>query len=219
MKILVVSPHPDDETLGAGGSLLRFAGEGNELYWLIATEAGERLGWSKERMHTREDEIGRVTEAYGFSAVENLRLPATELDRLPGGDVIDKIRESIARIQPELVLLPDRNDAHTDHAVVFDCCMSVLKAFRCPSVKKIWTMEILSESNFGNPYRHFAPDLYVDISETIERKIGIMKIYASELGQHPFPRSEESIRALATLRGAEAGCRYAEAFHVIKEIV
>ena len=56
----------------------------------------------------------------------------------------------------------------------------------------------------------FNPNVYVDISKYIEKKIDIMKIYKSELGSHPFPRSEENIKALATFRGASCGFNYAE---------
>lgn len=219
MKILVVSPHPDDETLGAGGLLHRASDEGHELYWLIITHANEKIGWTPEQIKHREQEIEEVSQSYGFKDVRNLRLPPAELQDISDAEIISHIRAVVDEIQPEVVILPDRNDAHTDHHAVFDCCMAVLKTFRCKSVKKILTMEILSESNFGNPYDHFEPNCYVDISEYFDKKIETMRIYGSELGQHPFPRSEEAIKALAVLRGSEAGCQYAEAFHIIKEIM
>lgn len=219
MRYLIVSPHPDDETLGAGGSLLRLEKEGNDIFWLIVTEGTKEIGWSEEMIEVRNKEIKKVSEAYRFSGVEKMKLPAAGLDQLQTGSIIKDIKGYILDIAPETVIIPDRNDAHSDHKIVFDSCMSAMKVFRCPSVKKILTMEILSESNFGNPYRHFEPNLYMDISDYLDRKCEILSIFKSEIGAHPFPRSMESVRAIATLRGAEAGCRYAEAFHVIKEIV
>ena len=82
-------------------------------------------------------------------------------------------------------------------------------------------MEILSESDFGfvNSEGFFSPNVFVDISDHLERKIEIMKIYNTEIGEHPFPRSEKSIRSLAYLRGSMAGVRAAEGFMLIKEII
>lgn len=80
-------------------------------------------------------------------------------------------------------------------------------------------MEILSETDFGRPEMPFYPNYFVDISNYIEKKIEALKIYDTEMGRHPFPRSEENIKALAVLRGAMAGVPYAEAFRLIKKIV
>ena len=82
-------------------------------------------------------------------------------------------------------------------------------------------METISETEFAPPLggRVFMPNVFVDISEHFPMKIKIMQIYQSELERHPFPRSLENIESLAKLRGATAGCNYAEAFMLLKEIV
>ena len=81
-------------------------------------------------------------------------------------------------------------------------------------------METLSETEFAPALKEdsFIPNVYVDISEFFEKKLKIMRIFKTELGDHPFPRSERNLKALATLRGATAGCKYAEAFMLLKEI-
>ena len=82
-------------------------------------------------------------------------------------------------------------------------------------------MEILSETEFAPGVKEdaFTPNSFVDISNYIDKKIEIMKIFKSEIGEHPFPRSERNLRALATLRGATCGCEYAESFMLLKEIL
>jgi N-acetylglucosamine malate deacetylase 1 len=87
-------------------------------------------------------------------------------------------------------------------------------------LKKVLMYECLSETEFAPAFNEkvFIPNYFVDISEFFEKKIEIMRIYSSELGDHPFPRSERNIRALATYRGAVAGCEYAEAFQIVKII-
>ena len=82
-------------------------------------------------------------------------------------------------------------------------------------------METLSETEFAPSTKEdsFIPNMFVDITDFIDRKIEIMKTYTSEIGNHPFPRSERNVRALATFRGATAGCEYAESFMILREFV
>lgn len=80
--------------------------------------------------------------------------------------------------------------------------------------------ECISETEFAPalPEKAFIPNYYVDVSEFMDEKIDIMSIYESELGDHPFPRSNRNIKALATFRGASVGVEYAEAFQLVKFI-
>jgi LmbE family N-acetylglucosaminyl deacetylase len=82
-------------------------------------------------------------------------------------------------------------------------------------------METLSETEFSLSTKEdsFVPNVFVDISEFMDKKIELMNIYESEIGKHPFPRSERNMRALATYRGAASGCDYAESFMLLKEII
>ena len=114
----------------------------------------------------------------------------------------------------------NRSDAHSDHRVVFDAVMSCTKSFRYPYVKKVLMYECLSETEFAPilPERVFQPNYFVDISDFIGNKIEIMKIFESELGEHPFPRSIKNIESLAIYRGATVGVNFAEAFQLIKYI-
>jgi LmbE family N-acetylglucosaminyl deacetylase len=82
-------------------------------------------------------------------------------------------------------------------------------------------METLSETEFAVSTKDdsFIPNVFVDISKYINKKLEIMQIYESELQEHPFPRSIKNIKALATFRGATSGCYYAESFMLLKEIL
>ena len=219
MRVLVVSPHPDDETLGAGGTLLRWKNEGHLLYWLNITGVDGSTVYSEEFQKNRTEQINRVSQFFGFKKTYLLNLAPASLESCDSGSVIEQISKIFKEIEPEVIILPDYNDVHTDHRCVYDWCFACTKCFRCPSVKKILTMEIVSETEFGSPRAPFIPNCYVDISDYLEEKIKAFKIYESEIGKPPFPRSEENIRALATVRGSTAGFRYAEAFKIVKEII
>jgi N-acetylglucosamine malate deacetylase 1 len=215
-RVLVVAPHPDDETLACGGTLLRLHSEGAELAWLIVTSVSE--GWTHDRMLRRETEIEEVAKQIGFRDVFNLRLPAARLDTLPIGDLIDRFAGVFKTFSPTQLLLPSRSDAHTDHRVVFDAAAACTKWFRYPSVRRVLAYETMSETGFGiDAEPGFHPNFFVDISGFLERKLEIMSIYGSEMGEFPFPRSAEAIRALATLRGAVSGSEAAEAFQLLRE--
>jgi N-acetylglucosamine malate deacetylase 1 len=220
-KILVVSPHPDDETLGCGGTLLRHAEEGDHVHWLIMTTITQQAGFSKEKIDSRAKEIVKVADAYSFVSVKQADFVATQLDTYSKSDLVSIVSEMVSRIQPDIIYLPYRDDVHSDHAEVFDAVSSCTKSFRYPSVKRVRVYETLSETEFSiNPQNSgFKPNLWVDISDYLDSKIEIMKMYKGEMESHPFPRSELNLRALATLRGSTAGVNSAEGFISLKEIV
>lgn len=219
MNVLVVSPHPDDETLGAGGTILRLKEEGNKICWLNITGMTKGGIFSEEMQERRKEQLKNIEDFYKFEGTYNLNLPTAQLDSYNTSDAIDKIREVFTKVQPEMLILPDYNDAHSDHKKVFEWCYSCSKVFRFPYIKKIMTMEIVSETDFGKPENPFIPNFYVDITEYLEEKINALNIYDTELGEPPFPRSIEHVKALATVRGAAAGVKYAEAFRMIKYIM
>lgn len=219
MRTLVVSPHPDDETLGAGGTIARLTAEGNEVFWLNVTTVKGNSNFSKEMIGKREEQLHAIADFYNFSAVYHLDLPTTKLENIDSNKAIDMIGDIIKTVRPEMLILPDYNDAHSDHKRVFDWCFACTKVFRFSSIKQVMTMEIVSETDFGRPENAFVPNYYVDITSYLENKIQAIEIYDTELGEHPFPRSLDNIRALAILRGASAGVKYAEAFRMIKKIV
>ena len=219
MNVLVVSPHPDDETLGAGGTILRLMAEGNSVSWLNITGIAGNSKFSKEIIKKREIQLKNVEEFYQFQRVFHLNLPTTKLDNYDSVEAIDRISEIFQDVTPQCIILPDYNDAHSDHKKVFEWCYACSKVFRFPYIKQIMTMEIVSETDFGRPQNPFLPNYFVDITDFMEQKIEAAKIYDTELGETPFPRSVENIKALATIRGAAAGVKYAESFRLIKYII
>ncbi len=148
-----------------------------------------------------------------------MNFPTTELEDIRADQAIEAIGDVFKEVRPEIIFLPDYNDAHSDHRKVFDWCFSCSKIFRFPYIKMILTMEIISETDFGRPENLFVPNFFVDITDYMEKKIEAIRIYDTEMGKMPFPRSEENVRAIATVRGAMSGVRYAEAFRMIKCIV
>lgn len=219
-NIMVVSAHPDDEILGCGGTLIKHRELGDKIDWLITTNISEGQGFSKDRVESRQDEILAVEQRLKVNKTFKLDYPTMCLSDESLLTMIPKISEIFNKSQPEVIYILNRSDAHSDHLITFKAVMACTKSFRYPFVKQVFMYECISETEFGAalPENHFLPTYFVDISPYLKEKIDIMSIYESEIDEHPFPRSNKNIEALATFRGATAGVKYAEAFQILKFI-
>ena len=207
MNIMVVSPHPDDETLGAGGTIIKMKKKGHRVFWLNVTDVTEELGWSKELVDHRREQIETIRDYYRFDGFYNLKFPASQLKQVDEGALISEIKKVYDDVKPEWIIIPGQYDAHSDHHVVYNCCMAAAKTFRAPYIKRITTMEITSETDYGFQLAKFEPNLFIDNTEEMEEKIEAMKIYDTEIEEVPFPRSIENIKALAVMRGGVLPCQ------------
>lgn len=215
-NILVIAVHPDDETLGCGGTLLKYKKNEDKVNWLICTSIDKNNSYYK----IRKEEIKEVSKKYDFDTVHNLKLKTMQVDEYTMSELINKISKVIKEVEPNIVYLPFKGDVHSDHRKIFEAAYACTKSFRYPYIKKIYMMEVLSETEFAPSVSSdsFIPNVFVDISEFMEKKIDIMKVFKSEIEEHPFPRSIKSLKALATLRGSTSGCEYAESFVLLKEV-
>ena len=133
--------------------------------------------------------------------------------------MIKKIDAVFNEIKPNVVYTMFNNDVHSDHRVAFEAVYSCTKSFRNPFIEAIYMMETLSETEFAPAMQStsFIPNVYVDITPYMDKKLQIMSIYESEVMKEPYPRSLSSIEALARVRGSRCGVKYAEAFMLLYE--
>ena len=218
MRVMVIAPHPDDETLGCGGTLLKHKDKGDNLYWMIVTSANIENGWSEEFCNRREKEIGFVQKEYGFNKTYKLGLPTAKLDTIHISEIITKFSGIFESIKPQILYIPFINDVHTDHQIIGKALGSLIKWFRHPYIEKVLMYETISETDFNFVTdQSFRPNLFINISDYFESKIDIMNIYKDEVGLFPFPRSKKSIESLARMRGSQSGFSLAESFKIIFE--
>lgn len=220
MNVIVISSHPDDEMIGCGGTLLKHKANNDKIGWIIITNVEESQGFSNDRVSSRQIEIDEVTKEVGFDEIFKLNFPTTSLSSSSVGNLIQAISKVFNEFKPEIIYTVNRSDAHSDHRYTFDAVGSCIKSFRYPFIKKVLMYECLSETEFAPALNEkvFIPNHFVDISNFYFEKERILKIYESEIGEHPFPRSLRNLKALATFRGATAGVEYAEAFQLILSI-
>ena len=191
-KVLVVAVHPDDETLGCGGTLLKHKTAGDKIHWLICTD----LSNNHKYYQIRQKEIKKVSELFNFNSVHSLPFETTKVDQYNMIDIIEKISNVINKVKPNIIYLPFKEDVHTDHKKIFEAGYACTKSFRYSFIKKIYMMETLSETEFTPSTKKdsFIPNTFVDISKNIDKKIRIMNTYKSEINRHPFPRSKKILR-------------------------
>ncbi len=220
-NVLFIAPHPDDETLGCGGTILKHRQAGDAIYWLLLTEPEIDEVFTSAMMTEREEAISNVQKEFQFKKVFRPGLPVLQVDAIPLKNIVQIISEIINEIHANVIYMPFEGDVHSDHAAAFKAAWSAGKTFRHPSVKEIYAYETISETDFAIPQGAlaFQPNTFQDISNYMDEKLQIAALYKNEMADHPFPRSLEHLKALAIHRGAAAGCHYAEAFMCLKRIV
>lgn len=215
MKILVIAPHPDDEVLGCGGTIAKHATNGDEVHLCIVTKTYPP-DWSDEYRKNIERQIEKSAEILGIKVVHKLGFPTVKLDTIPQKELNDSISNIVDEVKPDILYIPHNSDLNKDHGIVFNACLIAARPVN-NSIKRVFSYETLSETEWGQSAEPFVPNTYVDISETMERKKDAMKAYASELKEPPHPRSLKIIEALAKKRGSEAGMMFSEAFILLRD--
>ena len=173
-RVLVIATHPDDETLGCGGTLLKHKANDDHIHWLICTT----LNKNHKYYLTREKQIKQVSKSFNFNSVHTLPYETTKVDHYNMSEIIEKISKIIKKIKPSIIYLPFMGDVHSDHKKIFEASYSCTKSFRNPFIKKIYMMETLSETEFAPSIKNdsFVPNTFVDISKYINKKITIISL-------------------------------------------
>lgn len=207
-RVCVIAVHPDDETLGCGGTLLKHIENGDGVFCIFVT------GGNSEQKKL----ISAVSETFNFTKFFELDLPELDIADLSLNDIIPRISKIFKEIEPQILYIPNRSDVHSDHKQIFDAVLSCTKSFRYPYIEKVLMMEVISETDFclALPETAFIPNYYVDITSVFHKKLKILNLYESEMLPYPQTRNESSMTALNRYRGSQIGKEYAEAFMALK---
>lgn len=219
-KILVIAPHPDDEILGVGGTILKNINEGNEVHVVIVTKGLFPL-FNPDIIEQTRAEAKRCHEIVGIKNTYFLDFPSTMLDTTPKYKINAALLEIVESIAPQEVYIPHSGDMHFDHGIVAEAAMVTLRPKYGFSPDAIYAYETLSETGWNLPDANssFVPNVFVDISDYIDKKLSALSIYESQLEEFPAARSIQAVSSLAAYRGALANVKAAEAFMLIREIV
>jgi len=219
--ILVIAAHPDDEVLGCGGTIARLIKEGFEVYTLILGEGITSRDDMRDRKR-REEEItelkGEAKEANKILGVKEVffyDFPDNRFDTVPFLDIVKVVEKVKNSINPEIIFTHYEMDLNVDHQITYRAVITATRPLKEESVKEIYSFEIPSSTEWRYPL-NFSPDVFFDISTTIDIKIRALEKYKTELKKYPHPRSLEGVKLIAKNWGIKVGLEYAEAFKVVR---
>ena len=216
--ILVVAAHPDDELLGIGGTVRVHADNGDSVFALILGQG------ALARDNTGNEEVLKLQNAArAAAAVIGLRdiffevLPDNAFDTIPLLSIVKVVETYLAKIKPEIIYTHHEYDLNVDHRLAFQAVMTASRPVGADTPRFIYTFETLSSTEWqSKDQKMFQPNTYVDISETLDKKIEALSKYTTEMRPYPHARSLEGVRILAQYRGLEVGRKHAEALRLIR---
>lgn len=220
-RVLVVVAHPDDETLGAGGTVAKLARIGSEVWVTVVCDGVTARHNEIER---QRECAQRACELLGVSHVVFCDLPDQRLDGLSLVDVIAPIERCVAQLRPQVVLTHFEQDVNQDHGVVCRATMVATRPTPGSSVQTVMCFETASSTEWAPPFtgNTFAPSVFVDITATLETKVAAMRVYAdtyaSEIKPYPHPRSLKAVEVYARRNGIAVGLEAAEPFMLVRGV-
>jgi LmbE family N-acetylglucosaminyl deacetylase len=212
--VLVVGAHPDDEVLGAGGTIAKHAAAGDEVHTLIITEGTTHQYEDEDLIAQKRRDARECADRLGAAKVHFGDLPDMKLDDVPHVEINAVIEEVCDSIEPDMVYTHSRREVNRDHVAVHD---STLVATRPGAgVSAVLAYETPSSTEYTPSNDGFEPELFINIEEYLETKINAFRSYKTEIRNTPHPRSPESLRALAQARGSASQLPAAEVFDVLR---
>ena len=218
-RVLVIAPHADDEIIGLGGTLVKHINQGDEVYICVMTRGVEPLFPREETQRCRKEALS-CHEKLGAKKSFFLEFPAVMLENVPRHEFNGALSKVFNEVKPQIVYIPHFGDMQKDHTLVAEAAMVCVRPKYEYKVEKVYAYETLSETEWNTPHsaNAFIPQRYVDITQTLEKKLELLSCYQTQLADFPNPRSLEAVTALAKYRGSTVGVKAAEAFAVIREI-
>lgn len=220
-KVLAVASHPDDEILGCGGTLAKLAKRGHEVFTLILGEgvASRYEKTEKQKAKRQIEELKKqiyaANEIIGIKEVFTYDFPDNRFDIVPLLDLVKSIEKVKEKVKPHIVFTHYEKDLNIDHQLTYRAVITATRPSPNEVVKEIYSFEVLSSTEWNYPTT-FSPDVFFDITETIDIKRRALKCYKSEMRDFPHPRSSEGIESNAKFWGIKVGVKYAEAFKVVR---
>ena len=219
-RILVIAPHPDDEILGCGGTIIKNIKQGCEVFVCIVTKGMPPL-FKEDRVELTRQHTRECHQSIGVKQTIFLDFPSVTLEKEDRYKLNQAILEVIKEIKPTEVYIPHYGDMQKDHQIVVDAAMVALRPKYNFGIKKIYGYETMSETawNIPNIQNEFIPNAFVDISKELDEKLKALSYFKLQVSDFPDARSLEAVEALAKYRGALMNMRAAEAFMIIREII
>lgn len=225
MKVLVIAPHADDEALGVGGTIARYAQEGHDVIVAVLTGHGDEQAhpiWPEHSWDRVRQEAKEAHAVLGVNRTVFKNVPAAMVADQATWKLNQITQAVIEDIQPDILYVPFLYDLHKDHREITRSFSVAWRPHRDSgrAIKEIYMYETQSETHWHIPYveQGFQPNCFVDISAQLETKLAALRCYQSQLRPFPDARSIDAIDALAKWRGSLVSVAAAEAFVLIRHM-
>jgi N-acetylglucosamine malate deacetylase 1 len=219
MKILIIAPHMDDEVLGCGGTIVKHAKNGDIVSVIIMANRAYNHIYDKMKISRDQSRSLMSKEILGYKDIYFLGFNDERLyENLQ--EMIIALEKCLESYSPDMVYIPFRGDNNQDHRSVFDAARVAIRPSATPMIKRVLMYEVPSSTEQSPPLVDYAfiPNCYIGLSQDdLNKKISALHCYKSEKRKYPHPRSEKSVKILASKRGIEIGVEYAEAFMIIRD--
>ena len=213
-RALVLAAHPDDETLGCGGTIAKLSKSGYDVQLLTFTDGVDARGVRGEK--NRNKKLGEIASLLGISEFAHANFPDNRMDTTPLLDICRFIEDSID-VQPDIVFTHHPDCLNVDHSLVYKATMTVFRPqFGVPL--DILSYHVPSSTDY-NPLNKFIGNVYFDVGEFVQQKIDALRVYGEEMREYPHSRSYDNILNLMKVAGSEVGVEYAEKFQCIRRVI
>jgi len=222
--VLVVAAHPDDEILGCGATMARIASEGQPVHIAILgegiTSRVSRDDSDAKLLRRLHQQAEAAALKVGAKDVVLFKLPDNRLDTLPMLEIAKLIEGLIQKLRPAVIYTHHPGDLNVDHGIVHRAVLIATRPVLGHPVSEVLTFEVPSSTEwaFQKIEPVFRPNVFVEVSKTLDAKIAALACYDSETRNFPHPRSEQALRAIATRWGSVSGCTAAESFELVRSI-
>jgi len=216
-RILVLCAHPDDETLGLGGTINMHIKQKDSVFVLCFSHGQFDRDESEKGILMRENQAKAAFKILGIRNFKFMRYPDQRLDSIPLTKLSKDIEMIIRKIKPNIVYTHFWDDMNQDHKRVFEASLIATRQTPNSSVSELICYEIPSSTDWGK--RTFLPNYFVNITKTIDKKLNALKKYKDEIAKYPHPRSIEAVRYRAAYWGSTVGKNYAEAFIILRKVL
>jgi LmbE family N-acetylglucosaminyl deacetylase len=219
-RILIFVPHADDEVLGCGG-LIEKACRYNNAVKVVLAAVGNSFFWHREQPLSANTRRKEFDDALSYLGCSNLAVMYDDLenllDTIPRKELVTKIDQYLEGFRPTMVFIPYPSFNH-DHQTLFEACIAGLR----PVPNRQYRIIAMYEYPlivWQYPKLNDVGELYLDISDTVDKKIGALRIHESQLRESRHLISPESVKKWAEKRGMEVGLDYAEKYHLLKAML
>lgn len=223
-SIIIIAAHPDDEVLGCGGTIAKLADEGASIHVVFLADGvfsreGDQAK-QQEELRIRRAAAQKACDILGVKSVTFGDFPDNRMDTIALLDIVTMVEKLIAEHRPDTIFTHHAGDVNIDHCRTHEAVVTACRPQRGHPVKTLLCFEVPSSTEWQLPGSApiFAPNWFVDISDTLDRKLAALDAYAAELRAWPHPRSLQGVEHLAHWRGATVGVDAAEAFMLGRQL-